>query len=182
MFTAECVQTFNQAPGFIETVSVHKKGYRSCEYHIRAPQDCAIILNITSFSGFTSSYSSVNCEPPRLSITEKTKSGSEVVMDLLCPGDHTFPKVYHSTSHHIKLTYVWLPNYTSGFNLHFYFHKNITIIPSSLPATSSLSGMNSFYYSLSKYLYVGYMYQYIDYCRKVLKLLLLLQPLQTNFV
>ncbi|KAL4234750.1 hypothetical protein ACF0H5_006392 [Mactra antiquata] len=114
-----------------------KKGYKQCEFYIRAPRNNFIELNFTRFFGFRSlssmttgnlqtehskDYSSDECLPPEIVV--KGKNSSEEQIGRICTNSLNFdsPKVFHSKLNVVNITYIWLENHSSGFTVEFDFH------------------------------------------------------------
>ncbi|XP_053401335.1 uncharacterized protein LOC123550626 isoform X2 [Mercenaria mercenaria] len=123
----------------IRALSQHyqQKGYRQCEFHIRAPRNNFIELNFTRFFGFrsqssmttgnlrtehTEDHSSDECLPPEVVLKEK--NSSEEDLGRICKNTYNLgsPKVFHSKLNVVKITYIWLQNHSSGFTVEFDFH------------------------------------------------------------
>lgn len=92
-----------------------------------ATRDSPKVRSSWSFSlnsrGAISSASSLRCLP-QVVITEVDASGTEALMDRICQRrrNSQAPQVFHSRTHSLKLTYVWLPDHRSGFSAEFSFH------------------------------------------------------------
>lgn len=138
LLSAVCSFTYSQKDE-IQALSedYQLKGYKQCEFHIRAPRNNFIELNFTQFFGFRSlssmttgnlhtehllDYNSDECLPPEIVV--KGKNSSEKQIGRICTNSHNFenPKVFHSKLNVVNITYIWLKNHSSGFTVEFDFH------------------------------------------------------------
>ncbi|KAL3860228.1 hypothetical protein ACJMK2_010382, partial [Sinanodonta woodiana] len=122
-----------------------QKGYRKCEYNIKAPRNSYIELNFTKLIGFwshpsmppgklqTSSYFDPNvCLLPELVIEEVTTTTRTVVEQYdsgvvkICKNSNSYqsPKVFQSKLNSLKITFRWVQDQFSGFTLDFDFHQH----------------------------------------------------------
>jgi len=119
-----------------------EKGYRQCQYHIRAPRNSVINLNFTRFIGFrsrtsmtTSTRQSVGshdtevsslCSLPELVVSEKDSADENVARRVvkICRSSQNvqLPKVFQTQFNVVEITYTWVENHSSGFTLDFDFH------------------------------------------------------------
>jgi len=140
VFSAVCSFTYSQKDEIRALSQVYQqKGYRQCEYHIRAPRNNFIEFNFTRFFGFRSRSSMTTgsgnlqsersqtyedtetCLPPEVLLKEDSDSYQigRICTNSLHLG---FPKVFHSKFNIVKITYIWVENHSSGFTVDFDFH------------------------------------------------------------
>lgn len=133
-----CSFTYSQKDEIKALSQIYQqKGYKQCEYHIRAPRDNFIELNFTRFFGFrsqssmttgnlrieeTQNYDTDECLPPEVVLREKNRSDEQI--GRICTNSQNLesPKVFHSKFNVVKITYIWLENHSSGFTVEFDFH------------------------------------------------------------
>lgn len=116
-----------------------QKGYKQCEYHIRAPRNSFIEFNFTRVFGFrlrssmTTGSGNLQSERSKAYEDSETCLLPEVVLEeasdadqigKICTNSHNLksPKVFHSKFNVVKITYTWVKNHSSGFTVEFDFH------------------------------------------------------------
>lgn len=141
LLPAVCSFTYSQKDEIRALSQLYQqKGYRQCEYHIRAPRNNFIEFNFTRFFGFRSHTSmttvsgnlqsersqthkdSDTCFPPEVVLNEDSDTNE---IGRICTNSRNlvFPKVFHSKFNVVKITFVWVENHSSGFTLEFDFHR-----------------------------------------------------------
>ena len=115
----ECSHVYRDAPGFISDLfTTHQPTY-TCRYHVYAPSNHYIKLNITGLIGHPMSEECL----PRLVIKNIGKSGIMTNLQRLCnQGDTPLPLVVQSTYRKLIIVFRGHDRQISSFNATFTFH------------------------------------------------------------
>ncbi|XP_077982212.1 uncharacterized protein LOC144437197 [Glandiceps talaboti] len=133
----ECSYTFTEAPGEItQTYRSNEKEYNTCKFHLKAPKDHQVILNITQLEGFSRNRIQRHCIPKLIirNIASHSNSllspSSQSSSYTICNGQSVqLPLAFTSSKTEMKIVFRWQRPILSSFTAVFTFHKKQEVAP-----------------------------------------------------